>query len=202
MDGTGCVVQYKHPLCSDRCSFVKLPADLNGALLLKHREAIRSGNSSPPEKGPRWRRASSGDLQTKRCFPQEKLLHTCMRIKTEGHIFICLTELSHSGVFVYFFFSFTVNRKEQHSWHIHQIHPKATENVIFKFVLLAVCFQKWTWLSKVQHHLSAVQKQKSSSYIFHFCNKTEFSHCHFKHPTDLIVISLACSDSVFAYLHR
>lgn len=106
------------------------------------------------------------------------------------------------GYLYTFFFSFTVNRKEQHSWHIHQIHPKATENVIFKFVLLAVCFQKWTWLSKVQHHLSAVQKQKSSSYIFHFCNKTEFSHCHFKHPTDLIVISLACSDSVFAYLHR
>lgn len=45
MDGTGCVVQYKHPLCSGRCSFVKLPADLNGALLLKHREAISSGTA-------------------------------------------------------------------------------------------------------------------------------------------------------------
>lgn len=129
--------------------------------------------------------------------------HTCKRIKTERHIFIGLTELSHIQGYLYtFYFYFTVNRKEQHSWHIHQIHPKATENVIFKFVLLAVCFQKWIWLSKVQHHLSAVQKQKSNSYIFHFCTKTEFSHCHLKHPTDLIVISLTCSDSVFAYLHR
>lgn len=30
------------PHCSDRCSFVKSPADLNGALLLKHREAVSS----------------------------------------------------------------------------------------------------------------------------------------------------------------
>lgn len=42
MDGTGFVVQYEHPLCSDRYSFVKSPADLNGALLLKHRETISS----------------------------------------------------------------------------------------------------------------------------------------------------------------
>lgn len=42
VDGTGCVVQYEHPLCSDRYSFVKSPADLNGALLLKRREAISS----------------------------------------------------------------------------------------------------------------------------------------------------------------
>ena len=33
------------PHCSDRCSFVKLPADLNGALLLKHREAISNGTA-------------------------------------------------------------------------------------------------------------------------------------------------------------
>lgn len=39
VNGVGWVVQYEHLLHSECCSFVKLPADLNGALLLERREA-------------------------------------------------------------------------------------------------------------------------------------------------------------------
>lgn len=58
VDGTGCVLQYEHPPCSHRCSFVRLPADLNAALLLRHSEPIRSGNCTPG-KNPRWRTGSA-----------------------------------------------------------------------------------------------------------------------------------------------
>lgn len=73
MDGTGCVVQYKHPLCSGRCSFVKLPADLNGALLLKQR-GNQQWNGTPPGRGPRWMIVFLGDLQIKWCFSQQNKL--------------------------------------------------------------------------------------------------------------------------------
>lgn len=56
--GTGCVLQYEHPLCSHRCSFVRLPADLNAALLLRHSEPTRSGNCTPG-KNLRWRTESA-----------------------------------------------------------------------------------------------------------------------------------------------
>lgn len=67
VDGTGRVVQYEHPLCLDRYSFVKSPADLNGALLLKHR-GNQQCNSTPPRRGPRWARASLGVPQIQGSF--------------------------------------------------------------------------------------------------------------------------------------
>lgn len=56
--GTGCVLQYEHPLRSHRCSFVRLPADLNTALLLRHSEPTESGNCTPG-KNLRWRTESA-----------------------------------------------------------------------------------------------------------------------------------------------
>lgn len=46
-----------------------------------------------------------------------------------------------------------------------------------KMLFLSLFYlQKWTSLSEVQHVLSAVGKQRRKYHIFHFLNKTSFSH--------------------------
>lgn len=67
--GQECVVQYEHPLCLDRCSFVKLPAcRLEWCIAAKTQRGNQQWISSPPGRGPRWTRASLGDLQMKGVF--------------------------------------------------------------------------------------------------------------------------------------
>lgn len=60
------------PHCSDRCSFVKSPADLNGALLLKHR-GNQQWNSTPhlTRRGPRWTSAFLDSMQISTKYQQD-----------------------------------------------------------------------------------------------------------------------------------
>lgn len=100
VDGTGCVVQYEHPLCSDRCSFVKLPADLNGALLLKHREAISSGTAHlqggvPGGWEPPWVICRLRGLFLKK---------SRQRVKLKTDLYCSCSIVSYWGTFMYLFF--------------------------------------------------------------------------------------------------
>lgn len=153
VDGTGCVVQYEHPLCSDRYSFVKSPADLNGALLLKHSEAISSAIAHLQERvpgghEPHWVFCRLRSLFSKKtCSAHARWLTRVCKVRAElvhieGQLCTVIQWI-----------------KKSSSWSIHQICPEATENVIF--VLVAVCCQKWINLSKAQHLLRTVGKQKS-----------------------------------------
>lgn len=175
VDGTGCVVQYEHPLCSDRCSFVKLPADLNGALLLKHR-GNQQWNSTPPGRGPRWTRASFGDLQIKGSFPRhtpegQTVLKELFHI--EGHFLQRIKKSSMAGIFI-----------------------KSTYKPQ-KMLFLSLFYLQFAVRNSLKHSIHWANRKHSKESNCYY-NKTSLFQCGFNHPTDFIAISHH-SDSVLAY---
>lgn len=175
VDGTGCVVQYEHPLCSDRYSFVKSPADLNGALLLKRREAISSAKAHLRAGVPGgWKHfwvicRLRGSRETT-AYPQRFTLSAENYFTSKDSSVPFLQWIKGSGV--------------------PGLCPKGMEIVIFDLVLPAVCCQKWIRLSEVLHPLRSVGKQKfieEEMFVYFFYLTIKHFQLVFSHPADVIV---------------